>query len=179
VKVSTASSRCHVTIETCPTLWSCTAAVLQCSGAAAHPPLSSPRSHFALAKLSEHQHPGNIVVSAGTQQMAWFVHYWDEINKHNISSSEISSQEAAMQKACKLMQQGRVVSHVAGPNGERIDYSRYPQVVLGACKPLDATPLHRSVHHHHRRRPPATPVSQSNERTDRTRARHFREYEGR
>ena len=53
--------------------------------------------------------------------MAWVVHYWDEINKRNISSSEISSREDAMQKACKLMQQGHVVSHVAGPNGERID----------------------------------------------------------
>ena len=34
--------------------------------------------------------------------MAWFVHYWDEINNRNISSSEISTQEDAMQKACNL-----------------------------------------------------------------------------
>jgi len=26
-----------------------------------------------------------------------------------------------MQKACSLMEQGHVVSHIAGPNGERID----------------------------------------------------------
>ena len=45
----------------------------------------------------------------------------DEINNRNISSSEISTQEEAMQKACNLIQQGHVVSHVAGPNGERID----------------------------------------------------------
>ena len=37
--------------------------------------------------------------------MAWFVHYWDEINNRNISSSEISSRDDAMQKACNLMQQ--------------------------------------------------------------------------
>ena len=55
--------------------------------------------------------------------MAWFVHYWDEINNRNISSSEISTRDDAMQKACNLMQQGHVVSHVAGPNGERIDMS--------------------------------------------------------
>ncbi len=34
--------------------------------------------------------------------MAWVVHYWDEINNRNISSSEISTQEEAMQKACNL-----------------------------------------------------------------------------
>jgi len=56
--------------------------------------------------------------------MAWVVHYWDESNNRNISSSEISTQEDAMQKACNLMQQGHVVSHVAGPNGERIDKGR-------------------------------------------------------
>ena len=54
-------------------------------------------------------------------QMAWVVHYWDEINNRNISSSEVSTQEDAMQNACNLMQHGHVVSHVAGPNGERID----------------------------------------------------------
>jgi hypothetical protein len=53
--------------------------------------------------------------------MAWFVHYWDEINNRNISSSEISTRDDAMQKACNLIQQGHVVSHVAGPSGERID----------------------------------------------------------
>ena len=53
--------------------------------------------------------------------MAWFVHYWDEINNRNIRSSEISAGEDAMQKACSLMEQGRVVSHVAGPNSQRID----------------------------------------------------------
>jgi len=53
--------------------------------------------------------------------MAWFVHYWDEINNRNIRSSEIRTGEDAMQKACSLMEQGRVVSHVAGPNSQRID----------------------------------------------------------
>ena len=53
--------------------------------------------------------------------MAWFVHYWDEINDRNIRSSEISEQEDAMRKACSLMQEGHVVSHVAGSNGKRID----------------------------------------------------------
>ena len=42
--------------------------------------------------------------------MAWVVQYWDESNNRNISSSEISTQEDAMQKACNLMQQGHVVS---------------------------------------------------------------------
>jgi hypothetical protein len=46
--------------------------------------------------------------------MAWFVHYWDEINNRNIRSSEISAGEDAMQKACSLMEQGHVVSHIAG-----------------------------------------------------------------
>jgi hypothetical protein len=53
--------------------------------------------------------------------MAWFVHYWDEVNNGNIRSSEISAREDAMRKACSLMREGRVVSHVAGPNRERID----------------------------------------------------------
>jgi hypothetical protein len=44
--------------------------------------------------------------------MARFVHYWDEINKRNIRSSEISAVEDAMQKACSLMEQGaRRLSH--------------------------------------------------------------------
>ena len=34
--------------------------------------------------------------------MAWFVHYWDEINNRNISSSEISTRDDATQKACNL-----------------------------------------------------------------------------
>jgi hypothetical protein len=58
---------------------------------------------------------------AGVSKMAWFVHYWDEINNRNICSSEISAREDAMRKACSLMREGYVVSHVAGPNGERID----------------------------------------------------------
>ena len=53
--------------------------------------------------------------------MAWFVHYWDEINNRKICSSEISAREDAMRKACSLMREGHVVSHVAGPNRERID----------------------------------------------------------
>jgi hypothetical protein len=53
--------------------------------------------------------------------MAWFVHYWDEINNRNICSSEISARQDAMRKACSLMREGYVVSHVAGPNGERLD----------------------------------------------------------
>ena len=31
--------------------------------------------------------------------MAWFVHYWDEINNRNICSREISAREDAMRKA--------------------------------------------------------------------------------
>ena len=54
-------------------------------------------------------------------KMAWFVHYWDEINNRNICSSEISAREDAMRKACSLMREGCVVSHVAGPNGDRVD----------------------------------------------------------
>jgi hypothetical protein len=30
--------------------------------------------------------------------MAWFVHYWDEINNRNICSSEISAREDACGK---------------------------------------------------------------------------------
>ena len=52
--------------------------------------------------------------------MAWVVHYWDEINKRNITSREINTREDAMDEACSLMQR-HTVSHVAGPNGERID----------------------------------------------------------
>ena len=40
--------------------------------------------------------------------MAWFVHYWDEINNRNICSSEISAREDAMRKACSLMREGYV-----------------------------------------------------------------------
>ena len=53
--------------------------------------------------------------------MAWFVHYWDEINSRNIRSSEISTRENAMRKACSLILGGFVVSHVAGWHGERVD----------------------------------------------------------
>ena len=45
----------------------------------------------------------------------------DETNNRNICSSEISAREDAMRKACSLMREGYVVSHVAGPNDERID----------------------------------------------------------
>jgi hypothetical protein len=38
-----------------------------------------------------------------------------------IRSSEISAREDAMRKACRLMREGYVVSHVDGPNGERVD----------------------------------------------------------
>jgi hypothetical protein len=60
----------------------------------------------------------------------WFVedqelrHYSGKggrLDNRNIHSSEISAGEDAMQKACSLMEQGHVVSHIAGPNGERID----------------------------------------------------------
>jgi hypothetical protein len=57
----------------------------------------------------------------GVSKMAWFVHYWDEINNRNIRSSEISAREDAMRKACSLMREGYVVSHVAGPDDERVD----------------------------------------------------------
>jgi len=38
-----------------------------------------------------------------------------------ISSSEINARENAMRKVCSLVREGYVVSHVAGPHGERID----------------------------------------------------------
>ena len=53
--------------------------------------------------------------------MASLVHYWDEINDRNICSSEISTREDAMRKACSLIREGHVVSHVTGPNRERMD----------------------------------------------------------
>jgi hypothetical protein len=53
--------------------------------------------------------------------MAWFVHYWNEIDNRNIRTSEISAQEDAMRKACSLVHEGHVVSHIVGPNGQRID----------------------------------------------------------
>jgi hypothetical protein len=53
--------------------------------------------------------------------MGWFVHYWDEIDKRNVCSDATSEKQDAMRKACCLMREGRVVSHVAGPNGERVD----------------------------------------------------------
>jgi hypothetical protein len=57
----------------------------------------------------------------GVSKMAWFVHYWDKTNSRNIRSNEISAREDAMRKACSMMREGYVVSHVAGPNGERVD----------------------------------------------------------
>jgi hypothetical protein len=55
------------------------------------------------------------------QMAAWFVHYWDEINNRNIRSSAINAREDAMRKACSLIREGHVLSHIAGPDGERID----------------------------------------------------------
>ena len=40
--------------------------------------------------------------------MAWVVRYWDEINKRNITSREISTREDAMDEACSLMQRHTV-----------------------------------------------------------------------
>ena len=53
--------------------------------------------------------------------MGWSVHYWDKIDKRNVCSDSTNEQQGAMRKACCLMRAGRVVSHVAGPNGERVD----------------------------------------------------------
>ena len=47
------------------------------------------------------------------------------INNRNIRSSEISARENAMRKACSLIREGYVVSHVDGPNGERVDIVIY------------------------------------------------------
>ena len=58
---------------------------------------------------------------AGVSKMAWFVHYWDKINNRNIRSSEISARENAMRKACSLVGKRWPLSHVDGPNGERVD----------------------------------------------------------
>jgi hypothetical protein len=69
--------------------------------------------------------------------MAWFVHYWDKINSRNIRSSEISTREDAMQKACSSMRGGYVASHVAGPHGERVDI-----IELRKCCPADTSQVH-------------------------------------
>jgi hypothetical protein len=76
---------------------------------------------------------------------AWFVHYWNEIDNRNVCSSEISAREDAMRKACSLMREGHVVSHVAGPNGERIDIVdiargalRMQATSLATCHPAPA-----------------------------------------
>jgi len=53
--------------------------------------------------------------------MGWLVHYWDEIDKRNVCSDATSEQQDAICRACRLMREGRVVSHVAGPNGECVD----------------------------------------------------------
>jgi hypothetical protein len=56
------------------------------------------------------------------KQMAWFIHYRDEISKRDITSSEISTRQAAMDQACSLLQDpGRAVSHIDGPNNQRIE----------------------------------------------------------
>ena len=34
-------------------------------------------------------------------EMAWFVHYWDEVNNRNICSSEISAREDAMHRTAR------------------------------------------------------------------------------
>jgi hypothetical protein len=39
----------------------------------------------------------------GGRAIAWFFHYWGEINNRNICSNEISAREDAMRKACSLM----------------------------------------------------------------------------
>jgi hypothetical protein len=85
--------------------------------------------------------------------MAWFVHYWNEIDNRNVSSSEISAREDAMRKACSLMREGHIVSHVAGPNGERIDIvdirtwcSAHTSHQSGPCHPLAASRRPRVKH---------------------------------
>ena len=86
--------------------------------------------------------------------MAWFVHYWDEINSRNVRSSENSAREDAMRKTCSLIRWGHVVSHVAGPHGERIDIIElrkwcsaeanqvHPAIVAGT---MDATKVEKSA----------------------------------
>ena len=41
------------------------------------------------------------------------VRYWDEINKRNITSREISTREDAMDEACSLMQRHRPLTSLA------------------------------------------------------------------
>jgi hypothetical protein len=56
------------------------------------------------------------------KQMAWVIHYRDEINNRDVTSSEISTRQAAMDQACSSLQDpGRAVSHIAGPNNQRIE----------------------------------------------------------
>lgn len=52
--------------------------------------------------------------------MAWFIHYRDEINGRDVISSEISTQEGAMDQACLLLRERFTVSHIAGSNNKRI-----------------------------------------------------------
>jgi hypothetical protein len=62
---------------------------------------------------------GSVVIKA--KELRHYSGKGGRLDNRNIHSSEISAGEDAMQKACSLMEQGHVVSHIAGPNGERID----------------------------------------------------------
>jgi hypothetical protein len=54
--------------------------------------------------------------------MGWIIHYRDVINRRNVTSSEISTRQGAMDQACSLLREpGHTVSHIAGPNSERIE----------------------------------------------------------
>lgn len=61
------------------------------------------------------------MIGGELKPMTWVVHYRDEINKRDVISSDISTRQAALDQACLLLRERFTVSHVAGPNNERIE----------------------------------------------------------
>jgi hypothetical protein len=56
--------------------------------------------------------------------VTWVIHYRDVINGHEVTSSEIGTRESAMDQAHTLFREpGCAVSHIVGPNKQRIEIS--------------------------------------------------------
>jgi hypothetical protein len=54
--------------------------------------------------------------------MAWVIHYRDVIKGREVTSSEIGTRESAMDQARTLFcEPGCAVSHIVGPNNQRIE----------------------------------------------------------
>jgi hypothetical protein len=54
--------------------------------------------------------------------MAWVIHYRDVINGREVTSSAIGTRESAMDQAHTLFRKpGCAVSHINGPNNQRIE----------------------------------------------------------